>query len=200
MSVSTLMASAMIVVMQAQVQVPLQSALPPGAVVGPMSTSSPNVLFRWSDFKGQINYGDRPPPDAQNVIRIDLMTIGENTQSLLPYLVRRAAGNFPVMLFTSKNCPPCVSAREFLNKRGIPFAERTIESSDDSMEFKRVTSAEGVPVATLGTKVLIAFDPDDWNNALDATGYPQKTQLPPNFRQEPARPLTQKATAAVAKQ
>ena len=200
MSISTLMASVMIVVMQAQVQAPPQSAYAPGAAVGPMSTSSPNVLFRWSDFKGQINYGDRPPPDAQNVIRIDLMTIGENTQSLLPYLVRRAANNFPVMLFTSKNCPPCVSAREFLNKRGVPFAERTIESADDSMEFKRLTGAEGVPVATLGTKPLIAFDPDNWNNALDATGYPEKTQLPPNFRQEPARPLTQKTTAAAAKQ
>jgi hypothetical protein len=96
MSVSTLLASVLIVVMQAQ------SAAPPGAVVGPMSTTSPHVLFRWNDFKGQINYGDRPPPDAQNVIRIDLMTIGENTQSLLPYLVRRAAGNFPVMLGPSR--------------------------------------------------------------------------------------------------
>lgn len=194
MSVSTLLASVLIVVMQAQ------SAAPPGAIVGPMSTTSPHVLFRWNDFKGQINYGDRPPPDAQNVIRIDLMTIGENTQSLLPYLVRRAAGNFPVMLFTSKNCPPCTTAREFLNKRGIPFAERTIESADDSMEFKRLTGAEGVPVATLGTKPLIAFDPDEWNNALDATGYPATSQLPRNFKQEPARPLTQKASAVAAKQ
>lgn len=207
MSVTTLMASAMIVAMQAQaqVQVPaaspaVQSALPPGAVVGPMSTSSPNVMFRWTDKRGQINYGDRPPPDAQNVIRIDMMTIGENTQSLLPYLVRRAASNFPVMLFTSKNCAPCVTARDFLNKRGIPFAERTIETGDDSMEFKRLTGAEGVPVATLGTKALIAFDPDEWNNALDATGYPQKSQLPPHFKQEGARPLTQKTTAAAAKE
>lgn len=191
---ATLMASVMIVVMQAQ------SALPAGTAVGPMSTASPHVLFRWTDFKGQINYGDRPPPDAQNVIRIDLMTIGENTQSLLPYLVRRASSNFPVMLFTSKNCPPCVTARDFLGKRGIPFAERTIETADDSMEFKRLTGAEGVPVATLGTKPLIAFDPDEWNNALDATGYPSKSQLPPTFRQEPARPLTQKTTAAAAKQ
>lgn len=194
MSVATLLASVLIVVMQAQ------SAAPPGAIVGPMSTTSPHVLFRWNDFKGQINYGDRPPPDAQNVIRIDLMTIGENTQSLLPYLVRRAAGNFPVMLFTSKNCPPCTTAREFLNKRGIPFAERSIESADDSMEFKRLTGAEGVPVATLGTKPLIAFDPDEWNNALDATGYPATSQLPRNFKQEPARPLTQKASAVAAKE
>lgn len=202
MSVSTLMASLMIVALQqAPVQAAQQqSAIAPGAVVGPMSTSSPHVLFRWTDKRAQINYGDRPPPDAQNVIRIDLMTIGENTQSLLPYLVRRAAANFPVMLFTAKNCAPCNTARDFLNKRGIPFAERTIESADDSMEFKRLTGAEGVPVATLGTKPLIAFEPNEWNNALDATGYPEKSQLPAHFKQEAARPLTQKTTAAAAKE
>jgi glutaredoxin len=199
---ASLLASVVFVVLQAQAsaqQTPVpQSALPPGAIVGPMSTTDAKVMFRWTDPKGQINYGDRPPPNATNVIRIDLMTIGENTQSLLPYLVRRAATNFPVMLFTSKNCPPCVSAREFLNKRGVPFAERTIESSDDSMEFKRLTGAEGVPVMTLGTKPLIAFDKDEWNNGLDATGYPQTSQLPPSFKQEPARPLTQKSSATQA--
>jgi hypothetical protein len=55
MSVATLMASAMIVAMQAQSAVPPsavpQSALPPGAAVGPMSTSSPHVLFRWTDSR-----------------------------------------------------------------------------------------------------------------------------------------------------
>ncbi len=108
------------------------------------------------------------------MLRIDLRYIGEQTQSLLPYELRRAASNFPVMLFTAKSCPPCVSARAYLTKRGVPFAERTVESQDDAMEFKRLTKAEGVPVATLGTQVLVAFDPADWDNLFDATGYPRR--------------------------
>lgn len=162
------------------------------------TSADPRVLWRWTDFRGQINYGDRPPPDAQNLLKIDLLQIGENTKSLLPYQVRRAASNFPVMLFTAKNCPPCVTARDFLVKRGIPFAERTVETGDDAMEFKRLTNAEGVPVATLGTQALIAFTPEEWGNALDATGYPKTSMLPNSFKQEPARPLTQKATAPPA--
>ena len=151
------------------------------------------VLWRWTDYRGLISYGDRPPPDAQNLLKIDLLTIGEQTQSLLPYQVRRAASNFPIMLFTAKNCTACLSARDFLNKRGVPFAERTIETGDDASELKRLTGAEGVPVMTLGSQPLLAFNPDDWNNGLDATGYPPTSTLPKTFKQEPARPLTQKA-------
>ena len=179
--------SAGIVVLALQAQVAALNETP--------TAGSPIVLWRWSDYRGQINYGDRPPSDAQNLLRIDLLQIGEQTKSMLPYQVRRAASNFPVMLFTAKNCPPCVTARDFLSKRGVPFAERTIESGDDAMEFKRLTNAEGVPVVTLGTQPLLAFNPDDWNSALDATGYPQKSMLPSSFKQDPARPLTQKATA-----
>ncbi len=149
-------------------------------------------LYRWTDARGQINYGDRPPPDAQNLLRIDLRQIGEQVQSLLPYQVRRSASLYPVMLFTAGKCAPCNTAREFLTKRGIPFAERTIVTGDDSIELKRLTQAEGVPVATVGTAPLIGFDPDEWNISLDASGYPRASQLPPTFRQEPARPLTQK--------
>jgi glutaredoxin len=149
-------------------------------------------LYRWTDSRAQINYGDRPPPDAQNLLRIDLRQIGEQVQSLLPYQVRRAASTYPVMLFTAGKCPPCNTAREFLVKRGIPFAERTIVTGDDSVELKRLTQAEGVPVATVGNAPLIGFDPDEWNITLDASGYPKTSQLTPAFRQEPARPLTQK--------
>jgi len=157
-------------------------------------------LYRWTDARAQINYGDRPPPDAQNLLRIDLLQIGQQVQSTLPYQVRRAAGTYPVMLFTAGKCPPCNTAREFLVKRGVPFAERTIVTGDDSVELKRLTQAEGVPVVTVGTAALIGFDPDEWNLSLDASGYPKTSQLTVSFKQEPARPLTQKEKppAAVA--
>ncbi|MBC8118155.1 MAG: DUF4124 domain-containing protein, partial [Burkholderiaceae bacterium] len=90
-------------------------------------------LYRWTDARNQINYGDRPPPDAQNLLRIDLRQIGEQVQSMLPYQVRRAAATYPVMLFTASKCPPCNTAREFLVKRGVPFAERTIVTGNDSV-------------------------------------------------------------------
>jgi len=156
-------------------------------------------LYRWTDARSQINYGDRPPPDAQNLLRIDLRQIGEQVHSLLPYQVRRAASSYPVMLFTAGKCPPCNTAREFLVKRGIPFAERTIVTGDDSVELKRLTQAEGVPVVTVGTASLIGYDPDEWNITLDASGYPKTSQLTGNFKQEPARPLTQKEKPPAAK-
>lgn len=163
------------------------------AAASDASLDSRKILWRWTDARGQVNYGDHPPPDAKNVLKIDLMTIGTTTQALLPYQLRAAANSFPVILFTAKNCPPCNSARDYLVKRGVPFAERTVETNDDGMEFKRLTGAEGVPVATLGGQVLVSFDSEGWSNALDATGYPRSSLLPAHYRAEPARPLTQKS-------
>lgn len=175
----------------------LQSA---AVVAGGTSADARRILWRWTDVRGQINYGDHPPANARNLLKIDLMTIGSTTQALLPYQLRHAASNFPVILYTTKDCPPCNSAREYLHRRGVPFAERTVESSDDGMELKRLTNAEGVPVATLGGQVMVAFDSDTWGSALDATGYPRTSMLPANFRQEPARPLTQRSPAPPAAQ
>ena len=81
---------------------------------------------------------------------------------------------------------------------GRPFAERTIVTGDDSVELKRLTQAEGVPVVTVGTAPLIGFDPDEWNLTLDASGYPKTSQLTVAFKQEPPRPLTQKEKTPVA--
>ena len=157
-------------------------------------------LYRWMDARAQINYGDHPPADARNLLRIDLRQMGDQAQSQLPYQVRRAASSYPVMLFTASKCPPCNSARDYLAKRGIPFAERTIETGDDSLELKRLTNAEGVPVVTVGTASLIGYDPEEWSITLDASGYPRTSQLTVSFRQEPARPLTQKEKPVVAEQ
>ena len=183
MKLSTLIATAMIALLQSSVmaQAPADN-----------DREVRKFLYRWTDARAQVNYGDRPPPDAQNLLRIDLRQIGFQAQSMLPYEVGRAVAAYPVMLFTSSKCPPCNTARQFLVKRGVPFAERTIETGDDSVELKRLTNAEGVPVVTVGPASLIGFDPDEWNSTLDASKYPRTSQLPGNFKQEPARPLTQK--------
>lgn len=185
-SFSTAIALAMIALLQstALAQAPID-----------LDKEARKYIYRWTDARGQLNYGDRFPPDAQNLLRIDLRTIGYDVQSSLPYQLRRAVTNHPVMLFTASKCPPCNTAREYLVKRGIPFAERTIVTGDDSVELKRLTNAEGVPVATVGKTALIGFDPDEWSIALDSSGYPRTSQLTVGFKQEPARPLTQKEKA-----
>jgi len=96
----------------------------------------------------------------------------------------------PPTRFPAQGIPP-ESLQRLEFSRNLPF---------DAMELKRLSGAEGVPVVTLGAQPLLAFNPDDWNNALDATGYPQTSMLPRNFKQEPARPLTQKATPPPAAQ
>ena len=52
----------------------------------------------------------------------------------LPFELRRVASQFPVTLYTGKDCSPCNSGRNLLNSRGIPYVERTVTTPDDAVQ------------------------------------------------------------------
>jgi len=131
-------------------------------------------LYRWVDKSGKMNYGDIPPADATDVERVKLS--GEPTKNVdLPYETRRAQQNFPVTLYVSKVCgETCDQARSLLNKRGIPFSEKALETKQDVEAFKQLSGIGGVvPVLAVGKNFLRGFSESQWNSELDFAGYPK---------------------------
>ena len=109
-------------------------------------------------------------------------------------------GRFPVTLYTAPGCELCTNARAHLNKRGIPFGEKTITTAEDNAAFKAATGASALPVMMLGNGKQVGFDGDIWDAALTAAGYPATSQLPPGYK--PALPTAaapEKPAAADAK-
>ena len=92
----------------------------------------------------------------------------------LPYATRQAKEKFPVTLYTSANCvDPCKLARNFLNGRGIPFAEKMLNTEEDIAELsKRLGSEASTPSITVGAQSFRGFEAGTWNNLLDLAGYP----------------------------
>ncbi len=92
----------------------------------------------------------------------------------LPYATRQAKEKFPVTLYTSANCvDPCKLARNFLNGRGIPFAEKMLNTEEDIAELsKRLGSEASTPSITVGAQSFRGFEAGAWNNLLDLAGYP----------------------------
>lgn len=140
------------------------------------TSAQAQTAYRWTDKDGKVSYSDKPPPsDAQNVQQKKLGTPNFVDTSGPSYNVRKAQQAYPVTLYTSVDCATeCAIARDFLNRRGVPFSEKIIKTSDDSNDFKKITGINELAFPTLlvGDRVEKGYLEPTWNKLLDAAGYP----------------------------
>ena len=132
------------------------------------------TTYRWTDKSGQTIYSDQPPPaGARQVVKSGAPERGDEPP--LPYATRRAAERFPVTLYTAANCvEPCERARDLLNARGVPFAEKLLTSEDELAELARQLGGEAnVPTLYVGRQHVTGFESVAWNNLLDLATYPK---------------------------
>jgi hypothetical protein len=142
-------------------------------------------LYRWVDSSGKVYYGDVLPADA---LQVEVKKFPKDTSSneYLPYDTLRAQQNFPVTLYVSEDCGgTCVQARSLLNKRGIPFSEKSLKTYKDTEAFKQLSGFDAfVPTLAVGKDYLKGFEESQWNSELDIAGYPKTA----SYRQRVAKP------------
>lgn len=153
-------------------------------------------VYRIVGPDGRVTFSDRAPTAAQaQPSAPPASPNAAHTDSALPYALRQSAERYPVMLYSSKDCEPCDEAREYLRGRGIPFGERTIETSADVTALKKLSGQDSLPFATIGSQHLKGFAADNWSQYLNAAGYPAQSKLPRGYQAAAARPLTTPAPA-----
>lgn len=168
----------------------LAAALPVGA----------QQVYRIVGPDGKVTFADRPAQSAQQQAAPAAQAVAGATDSNanLPYALRQIAGRFPVTLYTSSDCAPCDSARQLLQSRGIPYAERLVQTEADSAALQKLSGQNALPFATIGKQFLTGFSSSEWTQYLDAAGYPASSQLPAQYKRPPAQPLTPPKPAAPA--
>lgn len=157
-------------------------------------------VYRIVGPDGKVTFSDRAP-DNQAQPQVLANSGARNASANLPYELAQVAGRYPVTLYTGKDCTPCDSARSLLSNRGVPFAERTINSNEDINALKRLSGDTSLPLVTIGGQQLAGFSDSEWTQYLDAAGYPKQSQLPASYRRPAASPLVaavDKAPAAEA--
>ena len=146
-----------------------------GAALLAAAAAGAQTTYRWIDkSSGQTVFSDQaPPPGARQVVKQTSAAQVDDQQ--LPYATRQAAEKFPVTLYTTANCiEACQQARNLLNGRGIPFAEKMLKNEQEFAELARLLSSEaGVPSLLVGQQSLRGLADDAWNNLLDLAGYPK---------------------------
>ena len=69
--------------------------------------------------------------------------------------------NTKVIVFTQRDCPPCIWVKDFLRKRGVEFEERSIDSGFAiARELTQKYGSQSTPTVVVGEQVLIGYDPE----------------------------------------
>ena len=141
-------------------------------------------MYKWTDAKGVVHFSDKPPP--ANARKAELKSFDGGAATVeLPYALAQAAKNSPVVLYTTASCESCDQGRALLHQRGIPFAEKIVQSEEDQQKLKEAGSDGMLPLLLVGSSKRIGFEPGAWNAALTDAAYPLQRRLPAAY-QNPA--------------
>jgi glutaredoxin len=160
-------------------------------------------IYRIVGPDGKVSFSDRPPVGNEKVTPLGpggRAVDGASGGGELSFELRQLMSRYPVTLYTGDDCEPCVSGRSLLSGRGIPYTERTVKTSADLEVLQRLGGGATVPMLTIGGQRLKGFSSTEWNQYLDAAGYPASSRLPSGYRNPPplslAPPVPADAPAA----
>ncbi len=172
---------------------PLSLGLPLGLLLIAASVVAQPV-YRNVDKSGKISFSDQAPA-ANAQPAAPRAGISSASTDGLPYELRQVVQRYPVTLYTSDECAPCVAARSLLLTRGVPFDERQIKTDADTAALQRLSGQTSLPVVSIGAQQLKGFSDAEWSQYLDAANYPKSSQLPAGYRSASARPLVAQSPA-----
>ncbi|MDB5796756.1 MAG: hypothetical protein JWP36_658 [Paucimonas sp.] len=146
-------------------------------------------LYKWTGPDGRVTYSDTPPPREARSVETRARADEAGAAAALPYALRQAVSSHPVVLYTTANCSGCDEGRQLLAARGVPVTEKTVSSNEDIAALVALAGSNKLPVLAVGRQMQQGFEPDGWNKALSAAGYPEQSRLPSGWRNAGAAPL-----------
>lgn len=142
-------------------------------------------VYKSVDKNGRVTYSEVPPLPGS----ADKLTGESAASASLPYALQQIISRYPVVIYTTATCGPCVNAKLMLTQRGVPFTERTVSSNEDIDAYKKLNIDNTFPLVTIASQKLSGYEESEWTKYLDAAGYPKSSTLPRNYRQAAATSL-----------
>ena len=130
-------------------------------------------LYQWKDAQGRVFYSDQqPPPSVKNASQKNFK--GSFIEGGESYAMKRAREKSPVILYITACGATCDQAKQLLDQRSIPYANKNPWASDeDRAALKKLTGKTHVPVLIIGSTKVEGYDATQWTASLDQAGYPK---------------------------
>jgi glutaredoxin len=164
-------------------------------LVALIAVSAAQAQYKVVGPDGKITYTDRPPASANGKVTAigSRSTGGGSVDVALPLELRQPAARYPVTLYTMTGaCGPCDAARQLLRQRGVPYAEKQVQSADDAAALERLVGSRDVPALAIGTQMMRGLAPEVWGSYLVAAGYPRESRLPASYQYAAATPIVER--------
>jgi glutaredoxin len=156
------------------------------------------TIYRIERPDGRITFSDRLPTKPSDG---KVVSTGTGAQAIastlnLPFELKQVVSKYPVTIYTAPQCVPCDAGRAQLSARGVPFAERTVATAEDSTQLQRISGDATLPFMTIGSQRVKGYSAPEWTQYLDAAGYPASSMLPAGYKNAAATPLVPVSVAA----
>ncbi len=161
-----------------------RSAVPEEAPVG-------KKLYKWVDREGNVSYHDYPPPDESKYKVEERLIKGEKAPAKKP-VEENDKPLPPVVMYMIPKCLSCDMARNYFQRRKVPFTEKNVEGNRLLLEeLRKKAGSLSVPTILVGDKVMQGFLESLLAGELDAAGYPPEPPESPKTGSEStdAKPL-----------
>ncbi|GAB6140694.1 hypothetical protein JCM14076_14230 [Methylosoma difficile] len=119
-------------------------------------------VFKWTDADGSVHFTD------SNAQKADAKPLQMGPRPAEPAKKQLPIDKSSIVLYVSSSCLPCDEAKEFLNRRNIPFKEYDVEN-DSIAAAQKYTLAPGyggIPLAVIYGKIIKGFAENDYKAAL----------------------------------
>jgi glutaredoxin-like YruB-family protein len=76
--------------------------------------------------------------------------------------------NFKIRVFSTPNCPYCVTLKMYLKEKGFEYEDIDVSSDEKAADEMIEKSGQmGVPVVDISGQIIIGFDKEKINNILN---------------------------------
>ena len=133
-----------------------------------LSSFSFAEIYQWHDEKGQLHFGDQPPPKAraeqvkvkinsyENVEVVNDLELGTKSKKK-----NKRGGS--VIIYTTTRCGYCKKAKRYFAKNNIGYTEYDVENSSKGKRDYKKMKGTGVPIILVGNTRMNGFSISRFN-------------------------------------